>query len=106
MARAISEDLRKAVEEKIVTSSRVLWFSEQPISPEDYLTFPSDYIKVLACEKCWPEFEPTFHSRAILTGRLEGLAHIRHKIAHYRKVSNDEKAMFEKAISWLQTCLK
>jgi hypothetical protein len=101
----VPEDFRKAVEDKIITSSRVLWFSEQPVSPVEYLTFPSDYTKILSFDKCWSQFEPTFHSKAILTGRLEGLGHIRHKIAHYRKVSNDERAMFEKTINWLQTCL-
>ena len=102
----VPEELKKQVEEKIGTSSRVLWFSEQSTSPLDYFSFPSDYIKLLSCEKCWPLFEPAFQSKAILTGRLEGLAHIRHKIAHYRKVTHDEKIMFEKAIAWLEACMK
>lgn len=102
----VPEDVKKDVAFKMVTSSRVLWFSEQPTSPLEYISFPQDYIKILTCDQCWPHFRSAFPNKAILSGRLEGIGHIRHKIAHYRKISDDEKQMFERAIYWLQTCVK
>jgi hypothetical protein len=104
--KLVPEEVKKDVDSRITTSSKVLWFSEQPTSPLEYLSFPQDYIKILTCDSCWPHFKSDFPNKAILSGRLEGLGHIRHKIAHYRKVSNDEKQMFEKAIYWLHNCVK
>jgi hypothetical protein len=102
----IPDGVRKEVDDRIVRSSQALWFSEQPTSPLEYLSFPQDYIKILADAKCWPHFEPTFKRKAVLQGRLDGLGHIRHKIAHYRKVSDEEKQMFGRTIQWLKDCLK
>ena len=102
----IPEGVRKDVDDRIVRSSQALWFSEQPTSPLEYLSFPQDYIKILTDVKCWPHFEPTFKRKTVLQGRLDGLGHIRHKIAHYRKISDEEKHMFGRTIQWLQDYLK
>lgn len=102
----VPEDLRKEVEGLLVSSSKILWFSEQPTSPLEYLSFPRSYIRIITCDACWQQFKGAFKHKAILEGRLEGLGHIRHKIAHYRKISEDEKQMFGRTIRWLNECIK
>lgn len=104
--KLIPDTLREEVDRRMIDTSRVLWFSEQPTSPLEYLSFPKDYINVIKYDKCWPHFKDAFKHKAILEGRLEGLGHIRHKIAHYRKISTTEKRMFDQAIRWLRDCLK
>lgn len=104
--KLVPDDLRKEVDTRMTESSEILWFSEQPISPIEYLMFPKDYIKIITHDKCWNNFKDIFKHKAILRGRLEGLGHIRHKVAHYRKISDDEKQMFGRTIKWLQDCLK
>lgn len=102
----VPDDLRKEVEGLLTSSSKILWFSEQPTSPLEYLSFPRSYIRIVTCDTCWPHFKDTFKHKAILEGRLEGLGHIRHKIAHYRRISEDEKQMFGRTIQWLNGCIK
>jgi tetratricopeptide (TPR) repeat protein len=104
--KQIPQEVRKNVEDKINESSEVLWFSEQPISPMDYLSFPQEYIKIITCDDCWKTFESTFRHKAIIKGKLTGLGQIRHKIAHYRKISERERQMFEETIKWLDDRLK
>jgi hypothetical protein len=50
----VPEKVRKGVEDRLTDSSRVLWFSEQPASPLEYLSFPQDYAEIITSEKCWP----------------------------------------------------
>lgn len=104
--KQVPQEVRKSVEDKINESSEVLWFSEQPISRMDYLSFPQEYSKIITCDECWKTFEPTFRHRAIIRGKLSGLGQIRHKIAHYRKISERERQMFEETIKWLDDRLK
>lgn len=104
--KLVPDELKREVDNRITESSEILWFSEQPISPLEYLTFPKEYIKIITCDNCWQYFKDTFKHKAILQGRLEGLGHIRHKVAHYRKISDDEKQMFGRTIEWLQNCIK
>jgi hypothetical protein len=102
----VPDKLRERVEKTLIDSSRVLWFSEQPASPLEYLSFPQDYVEIITSEQCWPYFKDTFKHAAIFRGRLEGLGHIRHKIAHYRRISEDEKIMFKRTIQWLKDSIK
>ena len=104
--KLIPEEIRKNVERRIRESSKVLWFSEQPMSPLDYLLFPREYIEIIINNECWKHFESVFKHKAIIEGKLVGLGHIRNKIAHYRKISDREKQMFEEAIKWLDDRLK
>jgi hypothetical protein len=104
--KLVPDELKREVDNRMTESSEILWFSEQPISPVEYLTFPKEYIKIITCDNCWPYFKDSFKHKAILQGRLEGLGHIRHKVAHYRKISDDEKQMFNRTIQWLQNCIK
>lgn len=104
--KLIPENTRKSVEEKIDTSSEALWFSEQPISPLDYLSFPREYIQIITDDNCWKHFESAFKHKAVIKGKLSGLGQIRHKIAHYRKISERERQMFEETVQWLVDRLK
>ncbi len=104
--KLIAEEIRKNVENRIKESSKVLWFSEQPISPLDYLLFPREYIEIITNNECWKHFKSDFKHKAMIEGKLIGLGHIRNKIAHYRKTSDREKQMFEETIKWLEGCLK
>ena len=104
--KLVPEEIRNNVDSRIRESSKVLWFSEQPTSRLDYLMFPKDYIKIITDDECWKHFESTFKHKAVIEGKLVGLGHIRHKIAHYRKISDREKQMFEETIKWLDARLK
>lgn len=104
--KLVPSELQKKIDERMTDSSKVLWFSEQPTSPLEYLSFPQEYIKIMTDDKCWASFKSAFKSKAILGGRLAGLGHIRHKIAHYRKISDDENRMFSRTIQWLKNCIK
>ena len=101
----IPKELQDKINDRIMESSRVLWFSEQPTSPLLYLTFPSEYIILITDDNCWTTFKAAFEHKEVLKGRLKGLAQIRHKIAHYRKISPIEREMFEQAIQWLENCM-
>jgi len=104
--KQVPQEVRKSVEDKINESSEVLWFAEQPTYPMDYLSFPHEYIRIITCDDCWKTFEPIFGHKAIIKGKLTGLGQIRHKIAHYRKISERERQMFEETIKWLDDRLK
>lgn len=102
----VPPELQNDIDTRMINTSKVLWFSEQPTSPLEYLSFPHEYTKIIIDDKCWSCFKSTFKNKAILAGRLEGLGHIRHKIAHYRKISDDENKMFSRTIQWLKNCIK
>jgi len=104
--KLIPEEVKKAVGEKITTSSEILWFSEQPLSPLDYLIFPREYVQIITDDKCWDFFKTAFGHKAIIRGKLSGLGQIRNKIAHYRKISDRERQMFEETVKWLIDRLK
>jgi len=104
--KLVPEEVKKSVGEKITTSSEILWFSEQPLSPLDYLMFPREYVQIITDDKCWELFKSAFGHKAIIRGKLSGLGQIRNKIAHYRKISDRERQMFEETVKWLIDRLK
>jgi hypothetical protein len=104
--KRIPERIRKNIEKRIKQSSELLWFSEQLVSPLNYLTFPREYVEVMTDDANWKDFEPNFKHKAIIKGKMNGLGQIRNKIAHYRKISDNEKQMFKETVDWISNHLK
>lgn len=101
----LPEDVLKKFREAVAFERSVKWVLLTPHHPLYYVDFP-DLRKVIRRSDNWRDsFRHIFKNESVIDGTLTEIELIRNKVAHNRKVSQEEVGILEAAHSKLATCI-